>query len=213
MRLSPIRRLTLLLALAALSASALAAPLTPTPQEARDVRRVPGREERPRLQFPAAEAWSLVETQADPGVETRSFVPARPLGEPPVDLATVTVLHDLWNADLARTQHLFGRQLSTDCPGVRATLLRQDTTDVRRRLVLWTCPDADPPFSSLQLLLQGRDDLFSVELFSRSGLLSDGLQVRWSDWLWNAGLCLHKGQGEPCPPDNWDRLSRQPETP
>lgn len=196
--------------LAALAAQAGAAPTLPVTQPAREARRVPDRDERPSLVFPGEEAWSLVEIQADKGVETRTFAPARPQGQIPVDLATVTILHDLWDADLERAQHQFGRQLSADCEGVRARLLKADSTGLRRRLVYWSCEKGPAPFSALQLILQGRDNLYSVELFCQGGLLSEGLQVRWMDWLWEIEPCLRKGEGEPCPPENWDRLPRRP---
>lgn len=196
----------LLAALSLTASAASGAPTVTTPQDPRDVARVPGRDEKPRVVFPEEEGWFLVERQADARVATATFQAAAPRGHPPVDLATVTVLRDIWNADLEKAQHQFGRQLSAECEGVRARLLRQDSTTVRRRLVHWDCGTGEHPFTAIQLLLQGRDDLFSVELFSRDGQLSDGLLVRWSDWLWEVEPCLDPGQGTPCPPDNWDRL-------
>ena len=197
----------LLALLALLAHPARTAPTVTTPQDPRGVARVPGREEKPRVVFPEEEGWFLVERQADARVATSTFQATAPRGTPPVDLATVTILRDIWNADLEKAQHQFGRQLSAECEGVRARLLRQDSTHVRRRLVHWSCEGGEHPFTALQLLLQGRDDVFSVELFSREGLLSEGLLVRWSDWLWEVEPCLDKGAGKPCPPDNWDRLA------
>jgi len=197
----------LLTVLALLAPAARTAPTVTTPQDPRDVARVPGRDEKPRVVFPEEEGWFLLERQADARVATATFQATAPRGQPPVDLATVTVLRDIWNADLEKAQHQFGRQLSAECEGVRAHLLRQDSTHVRRRLVHWSCESGEHPFTALQLLLQGRDDLFSVEVFSREGLLSEGLLVRWGDWLWDVGPCLDKGAGPPCPPDNWDRLA------
>lgn len=207
---SMLHRSLCVLLLAGLGATSLAAPVTTTLQPDKTVRRVPGREERPLIRFPADEGWNLLESQSGKGVETRSYSPATSPSGPGVDLATITILHDLWNANLEKAQHLFGKQLSADCEGVRARLLRADSTAVPKRLLLWTCESAQPPFSALQLLMQGRDDLFSVELFSQGGILSEGQQVRWADWLWEIDTCLRKGTGVPCPPDNWDRLNARP---
>ncbi len=203
------RGLTSLVLMAILAPLLSAAPVVTTPQDPRNVARVPGREEKPRVVFPEEEGWFLLDRQADARVSTATFQATAPRGNPPVDLATVTILRDIWNADLEKAQHQFGRQLSAECEGVRARLLRQDSTAFRRRLVHWSCEQGEHPFTALQLLLQGRDDLFSVELFSRQGLLSEGLLVRWSDWLWEVEPCLDKGAGIPCPPDNWDRLGTQ----
>ena len=193
----------------AVVAAAVAAPLHPQSQRARDAARVPGREQRPVLAFPAAEGWTLQEKNAGEKVVTRTFQPARPgasPGEPGAspgfDMATATVMRGIWNADLEKAQHVYGRKLSAECEGVRATLWLADSGGQGRRLVLWKCEQAQPPFAALQLLLQGRDDLFSVELYSRSGIPADGVLVRWAEWLKDVRLCE---RGQACPEGLWDR--------
>jgi len=207
----------------AVVAAAVAAPLHPQSQRARDAARVPGREQRPVLAFPAAEGWTLQEKNAGEKVVTRTFQPARPgaapdepgaspgepgasTGEPGAspgfDMATATVMRGIWNADLEKAQHVYGRKLSAECEGVRATLWLADSGGQGRRLVLWKCEQAQPPFAALQLLLQGRDDLFSVELYSRSGIPADGVLVRWAEWLKDVRLCE---RGQACPEGLWDR--------
>jgi len=93
--------------------------------------------------FPEEEAWFQVETRTQERVVTATFEAAAPRGTLPVDMATVTILRDIWNADLEKAQHQFGRQLSAECEGVVAHLLRQDSTSVQRRLVHWSCEQGE----------------------------------------------------------------------
>jgi len=179
---------------------ARAVDLKPEPQRARDARRVENRDEKPVFRFPEDEPWRFLERQADAHVVTRSYAREDSLAGPGFDFATVTTMRDLWNADLERVQHLFGRKLSSDCPDVRARLWMADSLIAPRRLVLYTCAGAQPPFSVLQLLLQGRDDLFTVELYSRHGMATEGQVVRWAEWLKEIHLCrTEKGGQDPCP--------------
>ncbi len=191
------------LALAALvlaMAGGHAATLTPEPQAARDVQRVEGRDERLVLAFPQAESWSFLERHADAQVATRSFVRQDSLA-PGFDFATASTMRNLWNADLEKVQHLFGHKLSAECPDVRARLWLADSLG-GRRVVEYACPGAKPPFTVLQLLKQGRDDLFTVELYSRRGLAAAGQLVRWAEWLKEIQLCrTEKGGQPPCPDD------------
>ena len=200
-----IRPLLLILFVAGTLRAAMAAPVNPAPQDARDARRVPGRAESPALVFPAQEVWSRIETHADERVVTRTYQPALPAGTPGIDFATVTTLRGIWHADLSRAQHLFGQRLSAECPGVRASLWLADSSGLGRRLVAWKCEQGDPPFAVLQLLLQGRDDLFSIELYARSGVPGEGLLVRWAEWLKQVTLCDRGPGAPPCPDGNGDQ--------
>lgn len=173
--------------------------LKPQPQRARDAVRVAGRDERLLVSFPETEAWHDLGNQADAHVFTRSYARTDSLTGPGFDFATVSTMRDLWNADLEQVQHLFGRKLSAECPDVRAKLWMADSL-AGRRLVLYTCAGAQPPFTVLQLLQQGRDDLFTVELYSRQGMATEGQVVRWTEWLKDITLCrTEKGGQPPCP--------------
>jgi hypothetical protein len=168
------------------------------------VARVTSRQARPILVFPAEEAWTLAEHHAEPRLMTRSFVAGQPAGEPGVDFATITLMRGIWEADFDRVQRLFGQKLGAECAEPQASQWFDTMDPIPRRLIVWTCPSADPPFAILQLLIQGPDDLFSVELYSRSGLPAEGLLVRWAEWLKEIALCDRGAGGAPCPPGNWD---------
>lgn len=188
----------------ALAAQVLVSPgvfavnLSPESQAARDVRRVEGRDEILPLAFPQEEAWHFVERHADSHVATRTYLRQDSLG-PGFDFATASTMRDLWDADLEKVQHLFGRKLSGECPDVRARLWLADSLG-RRRVVEYACPGAQPPFTVLQLLLQGRDDLFTVELYNRRSLATQGQLVRWTEWLKEIRPCrTEQGGQNPCP--------------
>jgi len=183
---------------------ARAADVAPAAQDPRAVERVPGRDEIPVLTFPAAEGWRRVDQHADEHMLSRSFAPDSAAGEPAIDFATVTQMRGIWDADLEKAQHVFGRKLSLDCPDLRARLWFADSSSTRRRLVAWTCPGAEPPFAALQLFVQGRDDLFSIELYSRRGMPGEGQLVRWAEWLKDLRLAERR-PGAPVPAGDWER--------
>ena len=178
-----------------------AAPTIPLPEESPHVRRVPDRHERIDLVFPAEEEWRQVSHESNNYVETRRFESDRPFGDPPAGEANITVFHDLWDFDMERAQHMFAQQVAEDCDGLKAQLIFEDVNP-SRRLLQYTC-DGEAPFSMLQLMLQGRDHFFTVEIIADAGLMPEGESLRWIEFLKDVQPCIFEDPANPCPNQIW----------
>lgn len=188
-----------------------AAPVEPVrPAPGTPVRRVPDRRERIDLVFPAGEGWTQVSHAAEDGIETRGFVAEDLAGGGVLREASVTVLHGLWDVDLEKAQHRFGHQMSGDCEGVHARLWSDDPGPPARRIVLYTCgEEGAEEWTALQLLLQGPDNFYAVEVATDSGRPKDGQLVRWAEIFRDVSPCLLDGDRVPCPEDGiWPRRPR-----
>lgn len=205
-------RPTLLLCALLLCAGWLAAaplnPVRPGPGEA--VQRVPDRRERIDLVFPPGEEWVQVDHEAADRVETRTFEARRPSGDPALRVATLTVFHDLWDVDLEQAQHQFGRQAAQDCEGLRATLWSGGEDGADRRIVFYGCGDeGQEHWVALQLLLQGRDNFYALEVSCPDGRPLEGTLVRWTEFLKDVEPCLLDDERDPCPDNGiWSRRPR-----
>jgi hypothetical protein len=178
-----------------------AAPISPQAEEGAHVRRVPDRHERIDLVFSPAEEWHELSHETNAYVETRRFISDAPTGDPAMAEATVTIFHDLWDFDMEQAQHLFGKQISADCEGLKAQLLFEDANPPRR-LLHYRC-ESESPFSMLQLMLQGRDHFFTVELLANDGLMPEGQALVWVEWLKAIRPCTFEDPEKPCPDGIW----------
>lgn len=180
-------------------------PRAPDPRE--PVQRVPDRRERIDLVFPAEENW--VELSRGTNPDTR--VELIELGRTPDELdrwadhAEVFVFHSSWRTDLAAARETFLAALVQDCPGATARDWLREDLDAPRRLVVYTCPEAGTSGTRavVQLLLQGADNFYAVNLYLSGSEPSEGILVKWIERLKEVRACVFGGRLVPCPEGLW----------
>lgn len=181
----------------------VAAEVDPTRVTGRQALRVEDRRERIDLQFPPEQQWAQVDHQARGGVESRVFETAERKLTGGLDLATITIIHHTWDANLDMMQKMFRQQIFAECIGIEGDVWHASEDSPRSRVVVYTCEESTPPFSALQLLMQGQDHFFCVELYSTDELLPEGQLVRWAEFLKGIRPCLLDDPENLCPSTIW----------
>ena len=187
-------------------------PTSPDPKEI--VQRVPGREERIDLVFPAEEKW--VEQQRETNPETR--VELIELRRTPDELdrwadhAEVVVFHSGWNTSISRVQDAFLAALKADCPATSAKDWLREDLDAPRRITVYTCPEAGPSGTRavVQLMLQGSDNFYGVNIYLSGETPSEGILVKWVEFLKTIRPCVFGGRLVPCPEGLWSPGMTEP---
>ncbi len=180
-----------------------AAPIVPRRITDDKIQRVPDRKERIEISLPAEQGWQQTDFTAEDGIETRSFEPADTSLTGGVDLATVTILHGLWNASMEKMQHAFGKTLTSECATINASLWFESRDGLPMRLVVYRCEESELPFSALQCLIQGQDNFYAVDLYASTSLLPEGQLVRWAEFLKTIRLCDLLDPDSPCQTGIW----------
>jgi hypothetical protein len=188
---------------------AIPAPVNPEPYDTRHhVDRVAVRTERIDIIFPEAENWNEVERDGSGKVEVHSFEADQELDDLPFEFASVTVFHDIWDADIDEALKIFHKRISIDCENINKEIWFSDDGELKRRIVMYQCVDAGGEYSAMQLLLQGIDNFYAIELYNESGLVEHGKLVRWTEFLKNIKPCF-LDRDPHCPNGIW---TREPKT-
>jgi len=200
-------------------AESAAVSIEPLREQSAHVRRVTARHERIDLVWPENQCWTQVEHEAENFVESRRFERDNPGGEAGFEIAVITVYHDLWDADMDEARRLFTRRWSEDCPGLGSESWFEEQEPRPRVVLVHRCAEEDEPAAAaddvrieggtaggtvLQLLLQGRDHFFMVELFSTGGFPPQGVLVRWVEFLKDVQPCIFEDPERPCPDLIWN---------
>jgi hypothetical protein len=180
-------------------------PRGPDPHET--VQRVPDRKERIDLVLPAGENWRELSRQTNPDTRVELIELQRTPDEQDrwADHAEVFVFHSSWRTDLGKAQDTFLKALELDCPGATARDWLREDLDAPRRVTVYTCPEAGGSGTRavVQLLLQGSDNFYAVNIYLSGEAPSEGILVKWVERLKEIRPCVFGGRLVPCPEGLW----------
>lgn len=187
-------------------------PRSPDPKE--EVQRVAGREERIDLVFPAGEKWVELQRETNPATRVELIELRRTPDELDrwADHAEVVVFHSGWNTAIGKVQEAFLAALKADCPGTTARDWLREDLDAPRRVTVYTCPEAGPSGTRavVQLMLQGSDNFYGVNIYLSGDTPSEGILVKWVEFLKTIRPCVFGARLVPCPEGLWSPGSIEP---
>ncbi|MCA9783256.1 MAG: hypothetical protein KDC10_07815 [Calditrichaeota bacterium] len=192
-------------------------PVNPSPHDSREaVRRVPDRIERIDLAFPETEGWTVVNRDANQDTHVELIELGRTQDELDrwADAAEVFVFHSSWRTDISRARAHFLDTLREQCPGASATDWLREDLDAPRRITVYDCPSDNPVDTRavVQLMLQGMDNFYSVNIYLSGSEPSQGILIKWVEFLKEVRPCVFGGRVLPCQDGLWDsgRLGSTP---
>ena len=181
-----------LLALPTLRAQSLETYVVPESAE-----RVPDRSERIDIVWPQDQGWVETGRETQDRVQTISFVSSGEFSN-----ADVTVFYGMWDANHDKARQLFVSKVRQECDSLFVRPWFETQDELARTIQVYEC-HSDQPYGLVQLLLQGLDNFYAVELYHPQGLIDEGQLLPWIEFFKEVDLCYQGSKQKPCRSELW----------
>ncbi len=159
--------------------------------------RVPDRSERIDIVWPSDQGWTETGRETQDHVQTISFV-----SETEFSHADITTFYGMWDADYDKARRLFVGKVRQECDSLHVQPWVQTNEGVRRTIQVYEC-HSDQPYCLIQLLLQGVDNFYAVEVYHPRGIAHEGQLLPWIELFKDVNPCYQGGENSPCNSEIW----------